>query len=115
MPRYTTTDLANFTQNSYGWTCTQTWAYSNGLGLVGGAAGQFIHPAIGETTVMECAVTQGDYSGSTFRNALIGYLDGLGFGWVASASVRGDTIPIAGVNWYVSANSSQQALMIRGN
>jgi hypothetical protein len=116
MPRFTAAQFssATWTQNAYGWSCVTVPA--NSIMLWGaGVFGQQNHPSLGETQMQELPVCFGAYSMTAYQGAVVGNLDGVGFGWAAAAVQRGDTTPVAGVNWHALAYQSGYAVFMRGN
>lgn len=116
MPRYSATDFpsSSFTQNGYGWS-TLTTPANNAAIMTGGIFAQQNHPCVGETQLQDVPVIFGAYSWPSSTGVIVGYLDGVGFGWASSGLQRGDTTLIDGVNWHALSNVGNYGMFMRGN
>jgi hypothetical protein len=80
--------------------------------LLGGRAGDFVHPGSGDLAYSPYCVMMGG-SSSGFNTGLVGYLDGVLMGYTSATSALGDTVVQGSDTYYVTTHSSQVAVAVK--
>lgn len=102
LPKFT--DLASQV-TQYGWSNSVTVGFY--VGMSAGMAGQQDHPAVGGTYLAPYFVMLGSGASGIDRfGSIVGYLDGIGSMPTAVSAIRGDTVTVDGVPWYMQTRQS---------
>ena len=105
MPKYP--DLSTtYVSSGSGWG-TSVFVFSNG-GLLGGRAGDLVHPATGDVAFTPMYVGLGNNS-TGLSLGVVGNLDGVIAGYTSAAATLGDTVVYGGDTYTISQPTSQSA------